>query len=429
MSEKLKSKSDYIKCRLYPKRGTGSGFLLFVFMIYYIICLLPQFIFAQIDSGNNQQSNTPLVEVSLNYDGRINIPIIVNDSDTLSTILESGITNNVLLMTHREIGEKLKLKYLKRIPISGGLGSGPSKMVNLTQVELKLNNFNMGAAVGGVIDESRDSSLFHNEAVLGAGAWLFKYIVKVDFDSLKVSFFDPDSFRIEKDWEEIPITLQNKFAVIETSITFNESKEIPVKLIIDTGGGKDMLLILDTKKGIKLPEQNVYSLVGVGLRGETYSNMARLQGVKFGNYNLKNIIPAFFKKEDMPDAISGISDGVISMGILYRFNTIFDYAHSRIFIKPNKYFNDPFEINMAGISIVTKGNNERVVFHVLGNSEAYSKGIRKGDIIEKVNNQNVSDITEDELKKLFEKVGNTLDIILKRGQKMIETRIKLKRYL
>ena len=84
---------------------------------------------------------------------------------------------------------------------------------------------------------------------------------------------------------------------------------------------------------------------------------------------------------------------------------------------------------MAGISIVTKGNNERVVFHVLGNSEAYSKGIRKGDIIEKVNNQNVSDITEDELKKLFEKVGNTLDIILKRGQKMIETRIKLKRYL
>ena len=162
-------------------------------------------------------------------------------------------------------------------------------------------------------------------------------------------------------------------------------------------------------------------------------NTSRLTLYDPETYQFKDVISSLFGKNEIKDTMPILEelqcDGIIGIGCLYRFNMIFDYAHNRLFIKPNKYFYDPFEMNMAGMAIEEMGSGAHVVYFVVENSPASDQELRKGDVLEKVNGKNIDLFDYLELKKVFEQDGKTVKIQIRRDGKSQKIKLRLKRII
>lgn len=412
--------------------------LILIFLLFFLLYLADLDVYSYMSTGlivsqerqTDFLSNRPLVSVPLTFDGRVLIPLRINGSEEIDIILDTGINSKGLLLLYKELGEQLGLKYTRTVNAARGAGSGPPRAIHICPgVDITLSQINLGSLMTAVLDESCETSARHNKGVIGASIFN-PYVVKIDFDTSRVSLYEPESYQKEEGWEEIPLILERNLPVIETTISINDSEEIPVRLCVDTGAKPTLGLSINEEKQIIQPSKVVYSLTSTaGLRGDTYNNHGRISGVKVGQYRLKDVISCFIEGDEMPLLEEIQCDGLIGVGSLYRFNMIFDYTHKRMFIKPNKHFPDPFEMNMAGMAIVEMGSGAHVVYYVIENFLASKQGLRKGDILEKVNGKDVDSFNYLKLRKIFEKEGKTVTVQIRRAGKSQKIKLKLKRII
>jgi hypothetical protein len=62
--------------------------------------------------------------------------------------------------------------------------------------------------------------------------------------------------------------------------------------------------------------------------------------VKIGGYEVKNVVANFVSEEHSDHTIA---EAMIGLGLLSRFNLVFDFTRQRLFVEPNKSFGDKFE--------------------------------------------------------------------------------------
>ena len=390
---------------------------------------------AQREKEAGLSANHPLVHIPFTFDGRIVIPVSIKGLDDVGVILDSGFPQkNMMLLMHNELGKQLGLEYAQTQNLARGGGSGAAKPVHLAPgVNVTISHIDLGSMIIGVLDESRETSVFRNQGVFGDSVFL-PYVVKVDFDASELILYDPKTYQPEKGWEEIPLHLSERnLPLIEASIKTEELTDIPVKLILDTGGKSNMILITDEGKQITHPSKMVYGLSGIGLRGDVFANMGRIPELKMGSVQLRDVIVDVFNKQEIIEKIPVFGeiqcDGVIGIGCMYRFNMIFDYTHSRLFIKPNTFFLDVFDLNMAGMVIEKMGRGDHVVHYVMDGSPASEQGIQKNDVVEEVNSKHIDDFDYLELKKAFEQENETVTIGICRDGKRRTIQLKLERII
>jgi hypothetical protein len=362
------------------------------------------------------------------FDGRVLIPVKVNDSPPLNIILDSGFNSPILLLMHKETGDELGLTYVRTVPGIRGAGSGANKNVHLTSGERVGLPGIEGKALVAVMDENRGESLQHNVGVIGS-AVLVHYVVKIDFGNSQVSAYDPATFAPPSGWEEIPLTLERNMPVLKTTIQIGAGEAIAVKLIVDTGGKPALALAVNAARGIEPPPRTVRFLSGTGFRGEVFADLGRLTSLKIGSRVLQNVVSAFWTGTEAPFLAEMGIDGSLGLGTLYRFDMTFDYEHRRMFIKPNGHYSDPFEINMAGIALEETVSGDTAVSYVMPGSEAEAKGIQKGDVLVDAGGKKTSDCGFLELKRLFENDGKAVRIKILRNGQVREVELSLKRII
>jgi hypothetical protein len=138
-------------------------------------------------------------------------------------------------------------------------------------------------------------------------------------------------------------------------VNINE-KDIPIKLLIDSGGSDALWLFEDDSLGIKTDNKYFHDFLGHGLSGSVYGKRSRVKSFSINNFILKKVNVAF------PDSTS-ISfarrfkhrNGSISGNILKRFNIIFDYRRALVTLKRNGYFKEKFSYNKSGIELAHDG--------------------------------------------------------------------------
>lgn len=116
-----------------------------LFLLILFLYLTGQNIHSNILYGGNV-TNRPLVSVPFIFDGRILIPLKINDLDEIDIILDSGLPSRALILMHKETGSELGLKYVQTRDVIRGAGSGTNKAahisrgenVSLSQVKLRL---------------------------------------------------------------------------------------------------------------------------------------------------------------------------------------------------------------------------------------------------------------------------------------------------
>jgi hypothetical protein len=288
------------------------------------------------------------------------IPVEINGVE-MSFLLDSGVNKPIMFSLNS--GDSLAIEQKERIQLRG-LGSGESiQAVKARSDTFKINDIlKLNLELYIILDQEINMSTrlgVPSHGIIGYD--VFKdFIVEINYSAEKIKFYNPEKYEYRKcrKCTDLPLTFRNNKPYIDVSVAIEDNKEpdIPVKLLIDSGGSDALWLFEDEVKRINIPEKKFDDFLGRGLSGSIYGIRSRVKKFNMGKFTFKNAKVAF------PDstAITYVKNfkernGSIGGEILKRFKVIFDYGSKRIRLRKSKYFSAPFRYNMSGIELQHNG--------------------------------------------------------------------------
>jgi hypothetical protein len=120
-------------------------------------------------------------------------------------------------------------------------------------------------------------------------------LVKINYEKKHVIVYrdiEKNRKRIEKKFQNIPITIERYKPYIQSSIVLN-SNEIPVKLLIDIGNSDAIWLFENKQKMINIPKKNFEDYLGKGFSGDVEGRRAQISKFTFSKFEFYKPIIAF----------------------------------------------------------------------------------------------------------------------------------------
>ena len=322
-----------------------------------LFLLFIQFGFAQSEFmvQNKRQSTRINFELINNL---IIIPVEINGV-VLSFLLDTGVSKPIVF-SFLNVSDTLKLKDTETIYLRG-LGEGNS----VKALKSKNNIFKIGDALKLNQDlyEIFDSNL-NFAPRLGVpvhgiiGFDLFKdLVVEINYSRKYIRLANPEKYKYRKckKCEVLNLEFYNNKPCINVEVSVNK-KNIPIKLLIDSGGSDALWLFEDDSLGIEINHPFFVDFLGYGLSGSVYGKRSTIDALILKSFVLENANVAY------PDDTSIISakknkdrNGTLAGNILKRFNVIIDYQKAIMTIKKNSYFKEKFSYNKSGIELAYDG--------------------------------------------------------------------------
>lgn len=286
------------------------------------------------------------------------IPVEINGVE-LSFLLDTGVSKPIIF-NFLNVSDTLRIKNAKKIYLRG-LGEGES----VEALKSKNNVFKIGDAINlnqdlyAVYDTNLNFGPRLGIPVHGIlGFDLFRdLVVEINYSNKYIKITEPKSYRYKncKSCEHFNLEFYNNKPYINAKVEINK-KQIPVKLLIDSGGSDALWLFEDDNFGIVSSKKYFEDFLGHGLSGSVYGKRSKIDKFFLKNFVLKRANVAY------PDSTS-ISfarnfkgrNGSLAGNILKRFNIIMDYKNALVTFKKNKYFNEKFSYNKSGIELAHDG--------------------------------------------------------------------------
>jgi len=313
----------------------------------------------------------------------------VNNSSPLNFILDSGLSTT--LITHLSKEDSLWLNNSERTVLKGlGVGNeisaltsnnnilqtGRMKFVHQTAYFLEEDVFNLSEYTGMKINGLLGSDFFQD------------LVVKIDYNSKRITFYESSSYEVPKGYIPIPLTFNEDKMYAMVKVTDASGKLYDVRMLIDTGAELGAWFKTFGEKKVAIPEKKIRGYIGQGLNGEINGYIARIPKIQIGNYAVHNVIVSFPDSACISDAIpGGKRDGTLGSQLLNHFNLILDEPNEVLYIKPNANYKKKFYYNIAGIEVIQQYSSLNLpeVFHVWEESPAEIAGILAGDLIISIN--------------------------------------------
>ena len=433
--------------------------------IYISILLLFSFFLNGQNGFNLTKNKSSKIRFQL-INNIIVIPVQINGVE-LSFILDTGVSQPILFNL-----VNMDSYQIRNTKISSLRGLGSDGYIET--IRSKGNVLKIGEA----ISVNREVSLVFDPTInftprLGVpvhgiiGYDVFKdFVVEINYNLKYIRLHKHKSYRYKdsKKWKTIPIEIHKKKPYIDAEVIL-ESKVMPVKLLIDSGGSDALWLFEDLEDGFITPKDKFFhDFLGKGLSGSVYGTRSKIKYFGLGSFKLENVNVAF------PDSISLSTarnfkerNGSVSGNILKRFNIFLDYKNKKIQIKKNSNFKLPFFYNNSGVVLeqrgfrVVKVQNRKNSFDLYGNqnkdgvrgldlttvynmslkpafqivelrdnSNAKTSGLMLGDIIVAINNKKTVDMSLQEVTSFFYDVkGKPIKISVDRDGKIMSFNFKL----
>ncbi|OIQ27943.1 MAG: signaling protein [Bacteroidetes bacterium MedPE-SWsnd-G2] len=396
------------------------------------------------------------------------IPVEVNGLK-LSFLLDSGVSKPILFNING-VSDTLKMDNVEVFTLRG-LGADGS----IEALKSK-NNF---VRVGDAINVHQDIYVVQDESInfaprLGVpihgiiGYDLLKdFVVEINYSSKYLRFSNPKTYKYKncKRCKAFDLTLYKNKPYIDAIVGVH-GKDVPVKLLIDSGGSDALWLFNDKEQGLFPHEEMFFAdYLGKGLSGDLHGKRSKVNTFSLNDFKLKNVNVAY------PDS-SSISlarrfkarSGSMSGELLKRFNVIFDYPSKKITLKPNGNFRDPFYYNKSGIVLEQEGlrvvkmkekpvmvenfgtstntGNNLTVYNTAGysfhikpafrivelrlDSPADKAGLLKDDVILAINNKDTHDLKLQEVNQMFRaEDGKLIKLKVDREGRIMDFQFKL----
>ena len=246
-------------------------------------------------------------------------------------------------------------------------------------------------------------------------ATFFKhFVVDVNFDKMIITLTEPDRFEYRGKGIEILIkhVFKNSWS-IPAEIEMNDGKILQLDLTMDLGYGDNLQLAEGFEHKLSVPSGAIEASLGFGAQGEVHGYIGRVKRVKIGPYKFDDVITAFVPESNR-DYI--FHETLIGMGILQRFNFVYDYPGHRMFLEPNHNFDNPFEYDMSGMALRRGHGDYMQIVTLYPDSPAERAGLKKGDKITKINGRPAIDYGAWDLMPVMQQEGKVVKLtVLKNG--------------
>lgn len=394
------------------------------------------------------------------------VPIKVNGVE-LNFLLDTGVSETILF----SLGEKKEVLFFNTEKVLlRGLGNqtaveGLKSTNNILEFsDLKIKNhmlyivldpeFNLSSHIGIPVNGIIGYQFFRDN------------LVEINYRKKKIVVYkdnDNNRIRIEKKFSKIPIVIEKSKPYLVSTVTL-DNHEIPVKLLVDIGNSDAVWLFQGRSEFIKVPLKNFDDFLGKGFSGDVEGKRGRIQKFQIANFEFNKPVAAFPDSTSIRN-VTMVPDRMGSVGgeIMKRFDVVFDYQNQQLYLKKNNHYSSPFNYNKSGVEIQHNGLQwvqetvpmETVplaakysesasinvksefkykfqlkpiyeIANVRKNSPAEKVGLRKGDIIKKVNNALTYKQSLQEINSLFRSEENKwINLEVEREGQILKFRFQL----
>jgi len=364
------------------------------------------------------------------------IPAIINKSDTLRFILDTGVSNTII--TDTAVSAYLKSDYVRTIRLDGvgadstleatvSIGNtlrvGYARIDEHNLIVLKKDVLKLSELVGTPIHGLIGYDLFE------------RFVVTVDFQHRQLLIQLPQYFKYRRAMgAKIPLEITNKKPYIDDIAISELGKKEIVKLLLDTGAGHAVMLNTYATN-VPLPDTTIEVQLGMGLSGKISGKLGRLDKFRIGSHDLSQVVTSFPDSASFGGKIDPLLNrqGNIGGELLRRFRIIINYPENYMTMKPvRRAMKEPFEHDMSGMDLRAKGVDfrEYYVDRVMDDSPASRAGLLEGDRLMFINNSSAKELNMTEIYKLLQrKQGQSINLVVNRNGLLIFTTLVLTRVI
>jgi predicted aspartyl protease len=340
------------------------------------------------------------------------IPVVINESDTLNFILDTGVRYPII--TELPYVNKLNLNMMQPVNIKG-LGQGE------TLTAYRSGNNTM--KIGGLVAWNQEVQMIINDnfqisQILGIpvhgliGFDLFKdFVVEIDYDSEKLTIIKPEYYkdRVKNKDIILPLHFEHNKPFVRTTIMTDKNVEVPVKLLVDTGASDAIWLSTKSDERIGLPEVHIETFLGKGLSGDLHGKKGRIGAIWVGPLVLPEPIVAFPQNDMIEDLIvANDRNGTLGAEILRRFFVTLDYPSHQLKLRPTSKVDAAFNYNMSGLEVSNPmpGLPIFTIDNIRKDSPAFFAGLKENDQILSVNNTSHQSLSLNDINLIFQSREN-----------------------
>ncbi len=350
----------------------------------------------------------------------------INNSQPIWLALDTGASINIL---NQRVFDSLKLNAKGPLNLMGGGGTTQGQFADNATISLPGVEAYKQPIASAQLDPLR--LIGHDVEGLIGTPFLMNFTVEIDYAKKTVTFYDPKVYNLANEPDAIAMEGHHGWPFIEAELSINGQGMIKDKFMVDTGSNRIFHLNRPFAERHQilamLPPGDTAESVGEGIGGRVKFIEARIHSIRIGKHILNR--PVVSISQDTAGVGAGDEPGIIGDEIFRRFTVVLDYSTSRMLLKPNAQFNEPYEIDMSGLELVTKPDNIKaiVIKSVLANYPAAEAGLRAGDEILAINGRPAARFNLDILTRMFKQAGREYLLIVKRGDETIRARLKLRR--
>ena len=329
-----------------------------------------------------------------------------NIADTLNFILDTGsggISLDSATAEQYKIPHVPSGRYIYGIAGVRKVDFAPNNKLSfpgltVDSLDFYINNYDILTSVYGI----------RIDGIIGF-SFFSRYIVKVNFDSLRISVFHPGTIRYPNRGELLHPTLKG-IPIVPLSV--RDSRTMISNYYFDTGAGLCFLLSkrFKTDSAVLLKKRKPLPVEVQGLGGKKQMQLTVVREVQIGPYKFKRV-PTYILDDEFNILSYPVLGGLIGNDILRRFNLIINYPQQEIHLIPNGHFRDRFDYSYTGMSMYYL-DGQIFVDDIIEGSPADKAGLKNGDVVTGIDNNFSNNI--EAYKNLLQRTGQKISILIMR---------------
>jgi predicted aspartyl protease len=354
------------------------------------------------------------------------VKVSVNGSQPLNFTVDTGSDVFAIITARQARSLGLTSANNYKVGVAGNVGEIEAATIpsaNLTLPGVEALNQRIEVLITDVQANNDGTEI---DGVLGL-EFLKHFVVEIDYEGKTIKLFSPDKYRYSGRGETIPIRIHDESPEVRMKLVTTSGKTIESYFEIDTGMSGTAYVTTPTvnQYGLVADMRTIQAPTSFEASGEFNRRIGRARSFQLGRFILENPILSLAQN------VEG-DGGTIGEEILRRFKVIFDFSHHRMILEPNSHFKDPYEEDMSGISLTPEKSNGAKLFRirqVVADTPASDAGLQADDLITAIDGQPTSNFTEGHIEHMFKQEGREFALTVKRGEKVISVRLKLRRLI
>jgi Aspartyl protease/PDZ domain len=360
-------------------------------------------------------------------DHRISVPARLNDGKPAWLVVDTGAAVSVL---EKKRLPSLGLEAAGRHRLQGA--GGPQEASRVQGVAVHLEGLEL-------LDQTMDTLALEPlsaqtgrplDGILGYPVFARRVIV-VDYPRRRLSFLDAGGYRYSGPGKVVPIELVRNRPYATARVVLPGGRAMEGRFLIDTGASSSLSLWAAGAAGKEIVASfgKTLTVQARGVGGAFDVRLGRVERLELGGFTLARPVAVLRPVEAGQGAARTL--GSIGGAVLDRFKVIFDYPRRRMILEPGPGLNEPFEVDMSGLTLIAAlPAFQRVhVERVLAGSPASEAGVQAGDEIAAVNGTPAVDIGLPALRERFRRQDQKVHLELWRGRERVVVELRTRRMI